>query len=91
MVRIGQIVESSQVNRKDTHCRASNGHGGYNPGHRREGRPTKPEETDRKEDGLDTDEVQTPFGGRVEPSKSCGDLFLPDTDDGDEDCTDAHG
>lgn len=91
MVRIGQIVESSQVNRKDTHGRAPNGHGGYNPRYRRERSPSKPEEADREEDRLNTDEVQASFSGRIEPSESCGDLLLRDADDGDEDDTDAHG
>jgi hypothetical protein len=63
MVCIGQIVESSQVNRKDTHSRASDSHGGYNPGHRWEGSPAKPEEADREKDRLDTDKVQAPFSG----------------------------
>lgn len=91
MVCIGQIVESSQVNREDAHGRAPNSHGGYNPGHRRERSPAKPEQADGQEDGLDTDEVQPSLGGRVEPSESCGDLFLPDADEGDQDNADTHG
>lgn len=90
MVRIGQVVERSQVDGEDAHCGTANGQSGRDPVDGGERGPAKPEETDGEENRLDADEVETAFGGGGEFPEAGGDLFLPDAYDSDENNAAAH-
>lgn len=63
MVRIGQVVEGSQVDREDAHGCTADGQRRHDPGYRREGGPSEPEEADGEKNRFNADEVKTSFGG----------------------------
>lgn len=56
-VRIGKVVEDSEVNAKDTHCGAPDGEGGDDPWNGRVSGGDEPEKTDGEEGGLDAGDV----------------------------------
>lgn len=78
MVRIRQIIEHSQIDRKDAHRRAAYRDGRYNPGDMRELRPAEPEEPDGQESALDAGEVEAALGRGVGFVVVGGDFFLVD-------------
>lgn len=91
MISIREVIKRSKINRKDAHSRTTNGHGRHDPVHRREGTPTKPEQTDGQKYRLNADEIESALWRSGVFTEAHGDAFLVDTDDRDDDDTDAHG
>lgn len=82
MIGVRQIIENSKIYREDTHGGTANSHSRHDPMDVREGRPTKPEKSDRQESTLDAAKVKPSFWSRRDFAEMPSHFLLVDAKDG---------